>query len=261
MTKVTSVMLTWQNTAWEYQAHPPQIAILPLACLEPHAAHLPIGTDRIIIGEIARRVAEQIGAPTMLLPTWSLGTSGHHAGKTGAIYLRFETLWAVVRDVVTSLHEHGIHQVAVINNHGSAMTGTTRPIGNFIVKTAVRQLNYETPGLTAIWVQPFAAARAELANLFPSARSELHAGAVETSLLMRLARDLVGALPPDHVPDVAPNYLDFAPFKKIAPRGIWGKPSEASADQGARALEIIVQATTDYITTTFKQLKEIKQRG
>ncbi|MEW5721204.1 MAG: creatininase family protein [Chloroflexota bacterium] len=255
------MMLTWQNTAWEYKAHPPQIAILPLACLEPHGSHLPIGTDRIIIGEIARRVAERLDAPTMLLPTWSLGTSGHHAGKVGAIYLKFETLWAVVRDVATSLREHGVHQVAVINNHGSAMTGATRPIGNFIVKTAVRQLNYETPGLTAIWVQPFAAGRAELAELFPSARSEVHAGAVETSLLLHLARDLVGTVPADHVPLFTPNYLDFAPFDKIAPSGIWGKPGEASAEKGARALDLIVQATAGYIETTFRQLREIKQRG
>ena len=255
------MMLTWQNTAWEYKASPPEIAIVPLACLEPHGAHLPIGTDRIIISEIARRVAERLDAPTMLLPTWSLGTSGHHAGEPGAVYLKFETLWAVVRDVATSLHEHGVHQVAVINNHGSAMTGTTRPIGNFIVKTAVRQLNYETPGLTAIWLQPFAAGRDGLASLFESARSEVHAGAVETSLLMRLARDLVGAVPPDHVPALAPNYLDFAPFKKIVPGGIWGKPSEASAEKGARALDLVVQATVDYIKTTFRQLKEIKQRG
>ena len=255
------MMLTWQNTAWEYKSNLPQVAIVPLACLEPHGSHLPIGTDRIIVGEIARRVAERLDAPTMLLPTWSLGTSGHHAGEPGAVYLKFETLWAVVRDIVTSLHEHGVHQVAIINNHGSAMTGPTRPIGNFIVKTAVRQLNYETPGLTAIWVQPFAAARAELADLFPSARSELHAGAVETSLLMHLARDLVGVVSADHVPVLAPNYLDFAPLKKIAPAGIWGKPSEASAEKGARALDLVVQATVNYIETTFRQLKEIKQRG
>jgi creatinine amidohydrolase len=255
------MMLTWQNTAWDFKNQPPQMAVLPLACTEPHGAHLPVGTDGIIIGEIARRVAEQLKAPAVLLPTWSLGTSGHHAGEAGAIYLKFETLWSVVRDAVTALHEHGVHQVAVINNHGSAMTGTSRPIGNFIVKTAVRQLNYEIPGLTAIWVQPFAVARAELAAIMPSANSELHAGAVETSILMHLAPKLVGALPPDYVPSVKPSYLDFAPFTKIVPEGIWGKPGEASAEAGARALDAAVQATLHYIVKTFAQLGDIKRAG
>jgi creatinine amidohydrolase/Fe(II)-dependent formamide hydrolase-like protein len=253
------MMLTWQNTACDFEDHPPRIAVLPLACTEPHGAHLPVGTDRIIIGEIARRTAERLDAPTVLLPTWSLGTSGHHAGQAGALSLRFETLWSMVRDVVTALHEHGIHQVAVINNHGSAMTGTARPIGNFIVKTAVRQLNYETPGLTAIWIQPFAAARAALAEILPSANCELHAGAVETCLLLHLAPDLVGTLPPDNVPSISPSYLHFAPFAKLVPAGIWGKPSEASAETGVRALDALVQATIDYIETTFAQLERIKK--
>ncbi len=252
------MMLTWQNTARDFAANPPRIAVLPLACTEPHGAHLPVGTDRIIVGEIARRAAERLDVPTVLLPTWALGSSGHHMGEAGALYLKYETLWAVVRDVVTSLHEHGIHQVVVINNHGSAMTGTARPIGNFIVKTAVRQLNYETRGLTAIWVQPFAAASAALAEILPSATSELHAGALETSLLLHLAPDLVGPVPPDHVPSVSPNYLHFAPFAKLAPARIWGRPSQASAEAGARALDAVIQATVDYIGTTFAQLEHIK---
>jgi creatinine amidohydrolase len=255
------MMLTWQNTAWDFKANPPQIALLPLACTEPHGSHLPVGADRIIIGEIARGVASQLAAPTVLLPTWSIGTSGHHAGQPGAIYLQFETLWAVVRDVVTALHEHGIHQVAVINNHGSAMTGTTRPIGNFIVKTAVRQLNYEVPGLTAIWVQPLAAARTALVEILPSAANELHAGAVETSLIMHLAPELVGPLPPGHVPALTPNYLDLAPFAKIAPEGLWGMPREACAAAGARVLDAAVQATVHYIDETFAQLRQIKQQA
>lgn len=253
-------MLTWQNTAWDYKKNPARVAVLPLACTEPHGTHLPVGADRIIISEVARRAAEGLDTPTVVLPTWALGTSGHHAGEAGAVYLKFETLWAVVRDVATALHEHGIHKVVVINNHGSAMTGTSRPIGNFIVKTAVRQLNYEVPGLTAIWVQPFAAARTALMQMLPSAGRELHAGAVETSLLMHLTPELVGALPPDHLPPLTPSYLDFAPFARLVPQGVWGKPSEASSDVGARILEAVVQATIHYIKTTFAQLEPIKQK-
>ncbi len=253
--------LTWYQTAWDFKATPPEIAILPLACCEPHGPHLPVGADIIMMNEIAQQVAEHLSAPVFLLPTWPLGTSIHHAGQPGVVSLAYETLWAVVRDVVTSLHEHGIHRVAVINNHGSAMTTTARPMGNFIVKTAVRQLNYETPGLTAIWVQPFAAARESLAALFPSAQQEVHAGAVETSILMHLVPERVGTPPPDYIPPVSPAYLDFAPFTKFAPGKIWGCPSEASAEKGKQALEAVVAASAHYITHTFAQLHEIYSQG
>jgi creatinine amidohydrolase len=183
------------------------------------------------------------------------------AGEPGAVYLRFETLWAVVDDLVHSLHQHGIYQVAVLNNHGSAMTTTTVPLGNFIVKTAVRQLNYELPGITAIWVQPFAAARAALAEIFPSAQQEVQAGAVETSILMHLAPELVGQPGPDHVPGLSSAYLHFTPFHNLAPEGVWGRPSEASAEKGERALAVVVEATARYIETTFARLGELKREA
>lgn len=251
--------LTCQHTAWDVKAAPPSVALLPLAGVEPHGPHLPIGTDGILMSDIARRVAERLTEPTFLLPTWPIGTALHHAGQPGAVTLGYETLWAVVRDIVVSLHAHGISRVVVLNNHGAALTTTARPLGNFIVKTAVRQLNYETPGLTAIWVQPFAAGRDALAELFPSAHQDVHAGAVETSILLHLAPELVGKPPADHVPAVDPAVLDSTPLAQVAPNGVWGRPSEASAEKGKRALEAVVDATTAYIRQTFDQLDRLKR--
>jgi creatinine amidohydrolase/Fe(II)-dependent formamide hydrolase-like protein len=181
-----------------------------------------------------------------------------HVGQAGAVSLSFETLWTVVRDIVLSLYEHDIRHVAVINNHGSAVTSTTRPVGNFIVKTAVRQLNYENPGLTALWVQPFAAGREALQVLFPSACQDVHAGAVESSILMHLLPTLVGPLPIDHVSELTPTLMDFFDFHTIAPGGVWGRPSEASAEKGKLALDAVVRATAEYIELSFKQLYQIK---
>lgn len=252
-------MLTWQNTSWEFKDRKPEVALLPLAAFEPHGSHLPVGSDLIIMDAIARDVAGRLSAHTFLMPTWPLGTSGHFAGDAGAVYLGFETLWAVVNDLVHSLHQQGINQVALLNNHGSAMTSTVVPLGNFIVKTAVRQLNYELPGLTAIWVQPFAAARAALAEIFPSAPEEVQAGAVETSILMHLAPDRVGQPGPDHVPAVRGAFLNFTPFRNLAPAAVWGRPSEASAEKGEQALAAAVEATVLYIEETLAQLAELKQ--
>ncbi len=250
-------MLTSQNTAWDFDPTP-EIAILPLACFEPHGPHLPVGTDMIIMNAIAARLAEQLSALTFLLPTWPLGTSLLHDGLPGTVSLGFETLWAVVRDVAVSLHEHGIHRVAVLNNHGAALTSTARPSGNFIVKTAVRQLNYEVPGLKVIWVQPFTAARRDLSALFASAGREVHAGAVETSLMLHLAPEMVGELPPDFFPVQNPAWLDIVPFEKLAPAGVWGSPSEASVEKGAQVFEAVVTATTEYIRHTFAHLDDIR---
>lgn len=248
-------MLTLENTAWDLRAARPELAIVPLACLEPHGPHLPIATDAIIVGEIARCVAERLPGATWLLPVWPLGTSGPQLGSPGTVSLEFDTLWAVVRDVAVSLHAHGIHRVVVLNDHGSPRTTTSRPEGNFIVKTAVRQLNYEEPGLSAIWVQPFAAARLEFDEIFESATDDVHAGEIETSLLLHLAPEEVreGAL--DAVPLHPPTFLDFAPLGRLSPSGVWGRPSLATADKGRRALDAAVSATVRYIGSTLSSLE------
>lgn len=251
------VPLTLENTAWDFKATSPEIALVPLACLEPHGDHLPIGTDGLIISAIARGVAERLEMPTFLLPVWPLGASGPHFGQPGAVSLEHDTLWAVVRDVVGSLFAHSIHKVVVINNHGSPKTTTTMPLGNFIVKTAVRQLNYETPGLKTIWVQPFAAARAAFFEIFVSAGEDVHAGEVETSILQHLAPDLVHSADASAVPQQPPAYLDFVPFRQISPSGVWGRASQASAGKGRRALEAAVIATVDYIERTFDALSSV----
>ncbi|MFN2134459.1 MAG: creatininase family protein [Candidatus Promineifilaceae bacterium] len=251
-------MLTWRNTSWDFKNKRPEIAILPLAAFEPHGPHLPVGSDLIIMDAIAQAVAERLSGSVFLMPTWPLGTSGHFAGEAGAIYLGFESLWAVVDDLVHSLHGHGIRQVVVLNNHGAARTTTTVPLGNFIVKTAVRQLNYELPGITAIWVQPFSAARTVLAALFDSAGEDIQAGAIETSILLHLLPELVGERGPDHEPGYGSALLNFTAFRNLAPDGVWGRPSEATAERGAQALTAAVEATAGYIEKTLAQLAQMK---
>jgi creatinine amidohydrolase len=251
--------ITSFQTAWDFQATPPEIAILPLACTEPHGPHLPIGADILIIEAIARVVAGRLPATVFLLPTWPLGFSIHHDGEPGTISLSYETLSAVVSDVAASLHQHGVHKFVVINDHGTAGTSTALPVGNSIVKTAVRQLNYANPGLVSIWVQPFAAGREKLDEIFPSARQEIHAGAVETSILMHLAPRSVGPIPPDEIPSAGPEYLSFTKFSRLSSSGVWGRPGEASAEKGKEALEAVVDATVIYIEDTFAKLSRMRK--
>ncbi len=251
------MVLTLENTAWDFKASPPEVALLPLACLEPHGPHLPIGSDWVIVSTIARLVSEKLRSQTYLLPVWPLGVSAHHWGEPGAVSLEHDTLWAVIRDIAESLVAHNVRRVAVLNNHGSPMGTTTVPLGNVIVKTAVRQLNYETPGLHAIWVQPFAVARPAFLEIFGSAAADLHAGEVETSILLHLSQDLVRAGAVDAVPSHPLAYLEFLPFARLSPSGVWGRPSQASAEKGRRALEAAVSATVDYIERTFESLTQL----
>src|SRR5206468_7623805 len=119
-------------------------------------------------------------------------------------------------------------RVAVINNLGEASGTSVVPRGNFIVKTAVRQLNYDHPDLDALWLQPLALASGELRAIFGSVGDDVHAGEVETSLLLALRPELVRDARADHIPAVARQLTDWAPFARFAPQGVWGRPSLAT---------------------------------
>jgi hypothetical protein len=211
-------MITFRDPSDRFKTDPPQAAILALAGFEAHAQSLPPDIDQLIVMEISRRAAEKMPFQTVLLPAWPYGTPHRVEQGPGGVTLRPETLWRVVQDLVQSLFDHGIRQVAVINHHGSCADASALPWGNAIVKTAVRQLNYETPGLSAIWVQPFRVGRSRLQALFSDV---VETATVEKSIAEALL-----------FPTDAPSL-------------------------GMRALEEVSDATAEYILSAFRRIDEL----
>jgi len=222
------MIYTWQNTAWDLQAQPVRLALFPLASTEIRPPGLSPDIRVRLVSEMARRIGERLAGPVYLLPTWPYGTPDCANGAGGDISLHYQTLWAVVRDVVQALFAHGIDHVAVINHLGEPDSPASLPSRNMIVKTAVRQLNYETPGLRAIWVQPFAAAGPALRALFPAAAGGKPGEMIELAMLDELQPQAAAAFP---------------------------------AGVGRQAIEAVVAACSEYIERTFQQLDQIAGGG
>jgi creatinine amidohydrolase len=253
--------LNARSTTFEVERSRPHTAILPVAAIEAHGPHLPVGSDLLIVEAIARRVAARLGSGVYLLPTIPFGSSTHLRGTPGTADLSPETLLLIVQDVAVALYETGIERVAVIAGPGLVSGTTVVPFGNFILKAAIRQLNHEHPGLDAIWVQPLAAARAALAGVFESWADDVHAGEVETSLLMALCHDAVGAAPADHVATVGRDTVDLVPFSTLAPALVWGRPRLATRAKGEAGLAAAETATAAYIAGAFETLARLKKGG
>lgn len=253
--------LNARSTTFEIERARPRTAILPVASIEAHGPHLPVATDLLIVESIARRAAQLLGPEVYLLPTLPFGSSTHLRGTPGTADLSPDTLRLVIQDVAVALVETGIRQVAVIGGPGLVSGSTVVPFGQFIVKAAVRQLNHEYPTMDAIWVQPLAAGARQLGAIFESAAEDVHAGEVETSLVMAVCPEAVGDGPTDHVPAVGRDYLDLAPFTRLAPGGVWGRPSLASRAKGEAALAVAAESTASYVRETFDALARMKKAG
>lgn len=234
--------LTGRSSSAALARSRPTLALLPVGSFEQHGPHLPLWTDALIASSVAVGVAERMDA--VVLPTIAYGTSAEHRGLPGSVWLREETLAAVVQDVVLTCAESITRRVAVLSGHG----------GNWILRPAVRALNARHPQVSAGLVPE--------AVLWGDALSgDLHAGAVETSIVMHLDPDAVGPLPDDFVPDAPREALDMLSMRDLTPAGVWGYPSKATPAIGAEAVEQMTARVHQYLATTFAELASRKEQS
>jgi creatinine amidohydrolase len=254
------MLYDYQSTSFDVRDGRPDVAILPIGAMEQEGDHLPVGAVTLVLEEVARLVAEALPESAYLLPVLPFGASASHLGAAGTVSLSWSTMMDVVTDIVEALLAQGFRRVVVISGLGGPNEFMTRPRENYIVKTAVRQLNYAHPEADILWVQPFTAARVDLQRILEAPAEDMHAGELTTSLLLHLAPALVEGTGQDFVPQAERSFLDYVPFAELSPSGVWGRPSLASADKGRRSIDAAVRATVEYVGKSFKYLAENKKR-
>jgi creatinine amidohydrolase len=234
-------MVTVFNT-WEEVANSgAEIAILPIGAIEQHGRHLPLGTDWLIADRWAKKLGERLNA--YLLPAIPYGNSQEHTGFPGTITLRPQTLALIIEDIVLSLRHHGIKKIVVLSSHG----------GNWIIKPTIRDLNFRYPDMTIVWTDGALPGEKERIP------QDIHSGRGETSTMLFYHPELVKMdKAEDFTPDVGQEYNDYVGFDRTTKVGVWGKPTEASAELGEQNINSHVERQAQYIKATFTRLEQLK---
>jgi creatinine amidohydrolase len=242
------------------------MVIIPVASLEQHGRHLPIGTDYINGTERAKLIAQQ--AEVLVAPILMPGQSPYHMGFPGTITLSSETIQAVYVEAVESLIRHGFKRFLILNAHGG-----NRAITTFIVD----RINQETAGI-AVDLGAAAGPFLQGGQAAPSPVFDRHGGVGETSNTMYLAPTLVDMAHaetatltmPAHLERMVPDILSGdrtaqlvflaeglkaeetgkgTSAREMSSTGVWGirDLGEATADQGRRVADDFVQAAVRFI--------------
>ena len=112
-------MLLAELTSPEIDALPRDIVVLiPVGSCEQHSLHLPVFTDSMICGEVARRVHERVPDDVLVLPVQWLGHSLHHIRYPGTVSASAETHMQVMMDMVASMVGNGFKKILILNSHG-----------------------------------------------------------------------------------------------------------------------------------------------
>ncbi|MTD56410.1 creatininase family protein [Amycolatopsis pithecellobii] len=204
------------------------VAILPVGSFEQHGAFLPLSTDTVIACTLAAEIA---GAyPLRLLPPVTISCSHEHAAWPGTVSISAKTLYSVITDIADSLRDGGIRRLVLINGHG----------GNYVLSNVVQESRGGMalfPGLIE-WDE----ARA-VAGLETSGDTDMHAGELETSILLHAHPELVrpGYETADSVHDDRRHLLTTG-LDHYTKSGVLGRPSLASARKGELVLGALVTA-------------------
>ena len=158
------------------------------------------------------------------------------------MFLRHETYFNVIVDVIRSLASHGFKKIIIVNGHGG---------NNPMIQAAILKLRDEdelTVGLTN-WL-----------SLVPEKVRGGHAGEVETSMIMAIYPDLVrkdklsGEVIKMTPRSILGVKLPFPRTKTVSKYGYFGNPIDSNVEEGEDILEGASSKFADY-------LREVRKSG
>ncbi len=213
------------------------IAVLPVGAVEQHGPHLPLSVDQAIVDGIVAATIPLIpdDCPALFLPTCAIGKSNEHSAYPGTLTFSAATLMAMWSDIGASVAAAGVRKLVLLNSHGgqiAVMDIVARDLRirhNMVVVAANWFAMGHPPGL-----------------LTPhEAQHGIHAGDLETSVMLALHPDLVQM---EHARNFAPTnarlaaentHLGLSPAGRIAwqmqdinPAGAAGDATQATAEKG-----------------------------
>jgi creatinine amidohydrolase len=217
------------------------IAVLPLAAVEQHGPHLPLGVDSYIaeayLAEAQKLLPDDL--PVTFLPVQRIGVSAEHLSFPGTLTLSATTAIAAWTELGESLARAGVRKLVLITSHGGNVA---------VMETVARDLRTRL-GMLAVTVGWHRFGYPEGAFSAEEKKHGIHGGDVETSLMLAAQPETVRM---DKAPNATPATIAMAcEFKWLGayrpagfawmtqdlnPTGAVGNATLATAAKGEAAL-------------------------
>jgi creatinine amidohydrolase len=177
--------MTWADIAAAGEAVRRWIAVLPLAAVEQHGPHLPLGVDAYIAEAYLARVRKILpeALPVTFLPVQRVGVSAEHLGYPGTLTLSAATAIKAWTEIGESLARAGLRKLLLVTSHGGNVAA---------MELAARDLRTRL-GMLAVTVGWHRFGYPEGTFSGEERRHGIHGGDIETSLMLAAMPDAVRA--------------------------------------------------------------------
>ena len=222
------------------------VVVLPVAAIEQHGPHLPVSVDTTIIEGLVAHAIERLPAslPAVFLPVAPIGKSNEHIRFPGTLTLSAETVTRLWMELGDSVAASGFKRMVLFNSHGGQMAPmdvVARDLrakhGMLVAKCSWYQLGIPDGIFTDAEV-----------------RHGIHAGDIETSMMLALAPDLVQMKQAANFKPLSAELEQEFPLlmredggmfgwqmQDLHPQGAAGDATLATAEKGRKVIDFVAE--------------------
>jgi len=187
--------------------------------------------------EVGRRLARR--RPTFIAPAVPYGVCRSTSDHPGTVTITTATLRALAIDIVTSLRRQGLRHFILLTGHAGG-THTSA-----LIDAGEELLQIFADIRIAVLTEYMLAAKEGRGII--ETPDDSHAGEIETSRLLHSHPQLVKGKGEREYPSFPAGIL-VRDKRRFWPNGVWGDPTLASAQKGARLEEAVVGALDRLVT-------------
>ena len=225
------------------------IAVLPVAATEQHGPHLPLCVDRALVDGVVAAALPHIGpgVPALFLPTQAVGLSPEHAAFPGTLTLKAETVIRLWTELGENVAATGVKKLVLLNSHGGQAGVMDIVARDLRARLGMLVYSVNWYGL------PLVGPSGEDVNALFSAhehRFGIHAGDIETSMMLALAPELVEMAQADNFASTSESRAQQFPLlgngksakfgwqmQDYNPQGAVGNAAAATPEKGRAVLD------------------------
>jgi creatinine amidohydrolase len=214
------------------------VAVLPVAAIEQHGPHLPLGVDSYIMEGLLTNLCERAGTDRFfaILPVQAIGKSDEHMYAPGTLSLSANLAIKAWTEIGLAVARCGIRKLIIVSSHGG---------NSDVVGIVARRLRISASMLVGKTHWSYFGFPAGLYGK-KEIDTDIHGGDIETSLMLHFHPDLVDLLQARNFENfpyeaglgrmagyIAPVSIAWI-ASDLNPQGVVGNAADATAEKGAQ---------------------------